>query len=83
MEQSLPEGGAASDVDQTVFQLLRIGFLQSVLPWHSNEVHLERTMLGYLRALPQCTELDVAIAGLERIVALEVGSPRPRLRTSW
>jgi hypothetical protein len=72
LEQLSPEL-AGPETAQLISKLLQIGLLRSILPWPSNEVHLERRMLDHLRSLPRNPRLDIVIEGLESIVALEAG----------
>jgi len=69
-ESALP-GAARAEIEPRVTKLLEIGFLCSLLPWPSNEVHLEARVLSHLQTLPRDPPLDRMIAALERIVALE------------
>jgi Lantibiotic dehydratase, N terminus len=70
--------GGEEDAAGFVERLLRVGFLHLVLPWPSNEGHLEKRMLSFLRQGPGW-EGDVELARLrallERMVALEEGYP--------
>ncbi len=75
LEESAPEATARAEAEPQVSELLEIGFLRSLLPWPSNEVHLERVMLAHLQTLPRDPLLDRMIDGLERIVTLEEAYP--------
>jgi len=62
---------AASTLDA----LIEAGVLLLAPPWPSNEPHLEKRLLTYLRALPDDGRLKPVVEALDRLVALEDGFP--------
>jgi hypothetical protein len=57
----------------TLDRLLRIGFVNLLLPWPLLEGHLERAMAALLRELPEDAGAAAVAGVLDRIVALETG----------
>jgi hypothetical protein len=53
-------------------KLLQLGFLRCLWPWPANEGHLEKCLLGFLRALSDA-RLQVVVERLGHLVALEEG----------
>lgn len=69
----VPEGDeeSATALADILEQLLSIGFLQLEAPWPSHTIHLEKTLLDYLRGLPEAGELQPAVEGLTRLLQEE------------
>ncbi|HEY7406519.1 MAG TPA: lantibiotic dehydratase [Candidatus Angelobacter sp.] len=68
-----PEDAAFTDTAARLDELIDLGFLNLITPWHADEGHLERTMVHDLRLLPPDQELKSFIGLLERLLVLEDG----------
>lgn len=60
----------------TLDALIEAGVLLFFTPWPSNEPHLEKRLLAYLRTLPQSSGMDAVIEALDHLVTLEEGFPQ-------
>jgi hypothetical protein len=61
-------GTSAERLRAGIDELERIGWLTFVLPWETNEPHLERRILAFLEALPDGGELRPAVAALHWVL---------------
>jgi hypothetical protein len=64
-------GRARQSSREAIDSLLRVGFLQLLPPWPSNELHLERRLADHLRLLPPGSGLEPVLQPLERILSIE------------
>ncbi|HEV7507441.1 MAG TPA: lantibiotic dehydratase [Thermoanaerobaculia bacterium] len=69
----LGEAFPKEETGRTLDRLLEIGFLDFLLPWPSNEGHLEPALLACLRSLPPDAKLQPFSDCLDRILSLEGG----------
>ena len=62
---------AQEDAIERLEHLLRVGCLETAVPWRISDVHLEEEFLEFVRSLPKDDDLEAIAARTERLLELE------------